>query len=162
MPFFTYAIEQIGLTTNSTTDTESNHLLLLTPTAAASKGPCYISQLKAGARGATAGGCALRLSAFATAGSGGTSVTPQPRNSRSPAANTTAANGAYTAGSGTRTDLAGVFFPATGGSDVWFPNDEDDGVVLQLGGGANGNAEIRSRANPTSVPFDFLVEFFEP
>jgi hypothetical protein len=160
MPFY-YDVTQTGVSTNGSAGTVSKHLLVLTPTVAAGKGPANLTALMAAARGSVAGGCILRIAQFATAGSGGSGVTPAKRHPNNPAANTTAANGSYTGGSSTETDRAVVGFPTTGEQGYWIAPTDDAAITLANGGGANGNAEIQSIAGIASVTFEFTLEFNE-
>jgi hypothetical protein len=157
MPFY-YDIER-AITTNSTAAALSTHLRMLT---VANQMTCRITALYGKARFGTAGGAFLQLVTAATAGTGGTAQTPQPRNSKMPAADTTVFNDAtaITVG-GTPTTRATCGFAQTGGQNGWVATEFDNAVTLRANGGANGNAEVGSIANASSVTGTVTLEFAE-
>lgn len=154
-PFF-YDLNQ-SVTSNGSANTETDHLRLLTATGTAES--TKIVGLYGAARHGTAGGAQLRLKTFATPSTVGSGATPAKRHPSFPAAKTTAATGP-TAG-GTPTVRLTVGLAQTGGTGGWVALEPGAAVTLLQGAGANGNADVFSIANGTSVPIDFTLEFSE-
>lgn len=148
-----------SITTNSAAATISSapHVRMLTGSAvsAALKG------IYAGARSSTAGGGLIKLFTAGTAMSSmGTGYTPTKRNPGFATAITSAAT-ATTCTGATSTLRLSVGFAQTGGMGGWVAIEPDASVLLQPGGGANGNAEFGSIANSASVVADLTIEFSE-
>lgn len=114
------------------------------------------------ARFGTAGGGQLRVKTCATAATGGSAVTPQPRHPTMPAAGLTAKSdaSALTPG-GTPVVRLAIGISQTGGPGGWAALEKAAGIHLAPNAGANGNAEIASIVNGTSVPIDITVEHSE-
>lgn len=145
--------------TNGSGATDSDHLHFLT---VANQESAQIRGIYGSARSGTGGGMSLRLITAATPGSGGTAQTPQPRNSRSPAADLTVANDATSLTPGGTPKLRlSIGVAQLGGNGGWQALEPAAGLTLQPNGGANGNAELHSIANAASVPFDVTVEHAE-
>lgn len=114
----------------------------------------------AAARGGTAGGGIMRVITAGTAqSSSGSSFVLNKRNSNFPTATTSAMTA--TTCSQTATQRFAVGFAQTGGMGGWVAIEPDAEVLLQAGGGANGNAEFTTIANAASVTFDYTVELAE-
>lgn len=157
MPFY-YDLNR-AYTSNGSAGTESEHMRLLT---VANQESARITGLIGGARFGTAGGMLLRLKQWSTPSTGGTSQTAMPRDSRSPAAQTTALNDATTITAGTTATYRGtVGLAQTGGTGGIVPNEPSDAIVLQPNGGANGNMDLVSIAIGTSVTFDATLAIAE-
>ena len=153
-PFF-YEIQK-SITSNGSANTESDHLRLLT---AANQETAKIVGLYAGARHGTAGGAQMRFKTFSTASTTGTATTPAKRHPSNPAAATTAFT-SPTAGSGPTVRLA-VGLAQTGGTGGWVALEPNAALSLLANGGANGNGDVFSIANGTSVAIDYTLEFSE-
>ena len=114
----------------------------------------------AAARGGTAGGGILRVITAGTAqSSSGSSFVLNKRNSNYATAVTSAMTA--TTCSQTATERTAVGFAQTGGMGGWVAIEPDAAILLQGGGGANGNAEFTTIANAASVTFDYTVELSE-
>lgn len=154
MPFY-YDINT-NYTSNGSAATETDHLRLLT---VAEQETCHICGIYAAARFGTAGGAQIRVKTFGTASSSGSSITPQPRNPNSEAANTTGYT-APTAGSSPATRLT-VGMAQTGGMGGWVALEPSHAFALLANGGAKGNADFFSICNAATVLFDLSVEINE-
>jgi hypothetical protein len=150
------------LSSNSTTSSSAGSqstscaakLLTGTGVSAAVKG------VYAAARGGTAGGGILRVFTAGTAqSSSGSTATLQKRNSNYATAVTSAMTA--TTCSQTSNERTAVGFAQTGGMGGWVAIEPDAAILLQAGGGANGNAEFTTIANAASVTFDYTVELSE-
>jgi len=157
MPFYYDLTREV--TTNGTADTLSSHFRLLS---IANQLPARLVGLYGAARGGTAGGADLTIVTAGTAGSGGTSQTPALRQARNPAAQLTAFNDAtaITAGA-TPTERVSVGVAQTGGMGGWVALEADHAITLNPNGGANGNAEVSSRADAISQIVKATLEFNE-
>ena len=159
MPFY-YDLFR-AFTTNGSADTLSTHFRLLT---IANQLPVRLVGLYANAREGTAGGGDISIVTAGTAGSAGTAQTPALRNPRSPAAEVTAFNdndaAAITAGA-TPTERVSVGFAQTGGMGGWVALENDHAVLLKPNGGADGNAEVSSRADAVSQKIRVTLELSE-
>lgn len=157
MPFY-FKTNRIT-TTNGSGSTESTHLLFLT---VANQISAVVKGIYGSLVHGTAGGAKLRAYRGATAGSGGTSKTPAKSNGSSPAAALTAFDDqtSITPG-GTLVNQVTVGLAQTGGQGAWVALEPDDGLYLSPNAGANGNLEIKSIANATSVPLDITVTHSE-
>lgn len=154
MPFF-YDLN-MAATSNGSANTETDHMRLLT---VANQETAKIVGLYGAARHGTAGGAQLRFKTFATASSAGSSQTPAKRHPSFPAASTTAFT-TPTAGS-TPTVRLTVGLAQTGGTGGWVALEPSAAITLLANGGANGNGDIYSIANGTSVAIDFTAELSE-
>ena len=135
----------------------SPHVRLLTHTTNGAQ----IKGLYAGARSGTAGGGQIRLITASTAMSScGTGFTPTKRNPSSAVAVTSAAT-ACTCTGATTVVRTSVGVAQTGGMGGWVAIEPDAAVLLLPAAGANGNAEIESFFNASSIAFDLTVEFSE-
>lgn len=154
MPFF-YDLNQ-SVTSNGSANTETNHMRLLT---VANQETAKIVGLYGAARHGTAGGAQLRVKTWATASSAGSAATPAKRHPSFPAASTTAFT-APTSGT-TPTVRLTVGLAQTGGTGGWVALEPSAALTLLPNGGANGNADVFSIANGTSVAVDFTLELSE-
>jgi hypothetical protein len=101
-------------------------------------------------------GISFRVATFTTASTGGTSITPAPKDPGMEAAKATSAS-APAAGS-TRTNHL-VFGCGAAGPGGWVaPN--PDSVILQAGGGA-GSTDVFSVSGTVSLNFEFSGEIVE-
>jgi len=156
MPFY-YDVTR-ETTTNSTTQTLSTHLRAAT-VAQVSAG---IVGLYANARHGTAGGGVVYLIRPGAAGSGGTGSTENKKHPDNPAAATTWFDDASAITPGTSPQVqATVGIAQTGGQGGWVALERDMALQMKANGGANGNAEVGSKAIGTSVPVNVTVDFFE-
>jgi hypothetical protein len=158
MPYY-YKVNRQA-TTNGSGATESQHLRAAT---VANQALARIMAIYLAARSGTAGGILARVKQFATIGSGGTATTPSKSNALDRAADTTWFNDATALTPGTSTNSPGtsVGAPQTGGQGGWMPPEADGAYTLQPNGAGNGNFELYSIANGTSVPVDVGAEFKE-
>jgi hypothetical protein len=154
MPFF-YDINQ-SVTSNGSANTETNHLRLLT---VANQETAKIVGLYGAARHGTAGGAQLRFKTWATASTSGSAATPAKRHPSYPAASTTAFT-APTSGT-TATVRLTVGLAQTGGTGGWVALEPSAALTLLPNGGANGNGDVFSIANGTSVAIDYTLELSE-
>jgi hypothetical protein len=156
MPMY-YDLSSQGTTSATAgSQTTSAHAKLLTGTGVSAS----IRGVYAAARGGTAGGGIFRVITAGTAmDSGGSTATLQKRNSNY----ATAATSAMTAVTCAQTanERTAVGFAQTGGMGGWVAIEPDAAILLQGGGGANGNAEFPTIANAASVTFDFTIELAE-
>lgn len=157
MPFYYDYTKEF--TTNGTTQTLSTHLRALT---VANQESATVVGLYANGRHGTAGGGVAMLIRPGAAGTGGTAVTENKRNPNSPAASTTFLDDAtaITPGTGPITQVT-VGFAQTGGNNGWVALEKDHGLKLLPNGGANGNAEVGTKAVGTSVPINIGIEWAE-
>ncbi len=159
MPFYYDVNKTAGHTTNGTTLTES--LALWVKTAAVYD--AAIKGVYATARSGSAGGASLRVKYnTGTTASGGTGITPGPRNLRGPVATTVWATDATTITAGTTlTTRLSVGFAQTGGQGGWVPLEAAGS--LYMGGNALTpvDAEISSIAVGLSIPYDMTIEISE-
>src|SRR5262249_32886320 len=116
---------------------------------------CRIMELAGAARFGTAGGATLRFVRAGTIGSGGTANTPSKRNPNPLAADTTWFDdtSAITPGATPVTQLY-VGVAQTGGHGGWVAIELDAAFALLPNGTANGNCEIATMANASSVTID--------
>jgi len=145
-------------TTNGSANTRSPHLLFLTGANIRAK----IVGLYGSCQSGTAGGATLFGETASTAGSGGTTYTAGPRNALYPAATTVVTTDATTITTGTTLKsrcFAGL--AQTGGMGGWVALEPDHAILLRPSGGANGNFEVASKANGTSITVRAQVEFSE-
>lgn len=150
-----YTTNYQGATSNATAATETDHLRLLS----GSTRQCMLAQLVVSARNATVGGGTLRLRRYATPSTGGTAITPAPKDPGSQAAVTTAFSLPTV---GTTATQQGSYGLSQTGAQLFFGAAEmNDTWVLQAGGGANGNIDFVSIMSGTSVPFDLTTEHLE-
>ena len=155
MPLF-YSTNAQGLTTNATTATETDQLRTLTGTTR----PANFIEVIGTARSNTVGGWTLRLRKFSTPSTVGSAITPTPDDPGNQAATITATTGP-TAGS-TATQIASFGGSQVGAQIYWCAQElAQTPFTLNANGGANGNLDVFSIANGTSVPFDLGVKHFE-
>jgi hypothetical protein len=147
-----------AITTNGTTQTESDHLRLLTKNASPQETVKIIS-LTGFFRFNTAGGGGFRFKTFATASSAGSSATPAPRHPSGPAASCTAFTGP-TPGA-TPVVRMGVGAAQTGGTGGDVALEPNNAITLLPYAGANGNGDVVSIANGINVPGDYTLVFGE-
>jgi hypothetical protein len=157
MPF--YYDSNRTVTTNGAANTLSTHLRFLS---VANQMVATIMGLYGAARFGTAGGSLLQLIRGGAAGSGGTALTPAKRNPNSRACDLTAFHDgtAITAGT-TPVVQHSVGVAQTGGMGGWVALERDHGFSMLPNGGANGNAEVASKANSASVVIEATVEHCE-
>jgi hypothetical protein len=145
--------------TNGSANTRSPHLLALTGSGVAAR----IVGVYGSCQSGTAGGASLLLDvADTSAGSGGTAGTELKRNPSYPSATTvlTTDASAITPGSTLQTHVA-VGLAQTGGMGGWVALEPDHALALRSGGGANGNCEVASKANGTSITLRATLEWAE-
>ena len=154
MPFYYDVIRQAS--SNGSGSTESTHLRFLT---VANQQEAKIKTLFGSAVFGTAGGGKLRAYQGTTPSSGGTAATVSKRNPNNPAAQLTAFNDAtaITPASGTVVQRLSVGFAQTGGQGAWMALEPDDAITLLPNAGANGNLDIASICNGTTVALDIKV-----
>lgn len=163
MPFYdvTRGTGTAGYTTNASGGTVSTHLWGQT---AANQETLSIMGIFCAARFNTAGGAQFRVNYnTGTTASGGTAVTPNPRNVRSaPAAQSSWKNdvSAITAG-GTLTNRLTIGFAQTGGMGGWVPTTPGDAFQMMPNLTNPVDVEFTSLATSASVPFDATIEFVE-
>lgn len=157
MPYY-YSIRK-SITTNGTANTLSSHFRFAT---IANQMMARIMELAGAARFGTAGGATLQLIRAGTIGTGGTANTPSKRNPNSRAADTTAFDDttAITAGATPVTQLT-VGVAQTGGHGGWVAIELDAAFAMLPNGTANGNLEIGSLANSSSVTIDPTIGLME-
>lgn len=158
MPMF-YDVTR-SITTNGSGGTLSTHLRALTVT---QQPTMSLMNVYGSMRSGTAGGAQVRVvTSGATIGSGGTSQTPAKKNANNAAAQTTWFNDATAITPGTTpTTRFTVGLAQTGGMGGWAPIQPDEAIQLLANGGNNGNLEVGSLANATSVAGDLTVGFSE-
>lgn len=145
------------VTTNGTANTESDHLRLLT---IGNQLPAKVVGLMVALHQGTAVGAArVRLKTYGTASTAGSAFTPNERNPKGPAAETTAFT-APTVGStpATRIIVGGSVLGGTGG---WAALDLDHALSLSPNGGAGGNVDLHSICQIVSASMDYVLEFCE-
>lgn len=105
-------------------------------------------------------GIAFRVRRWTTAGSGGTSVTPSPRNGRAPAATTTAVDkqSAITAGTVSGAYQLG-FGCGKAGPGGWMARDADSMIHVEAGGA--DELDFNSIAGEASLNFELALEINE-
>lgn len=147
-------------TTNASANTLSTHFRFAT---VANQQIARIMGLFAASRFGTAGGGALYLIRPGTIGSGGTANTPASKaGTLSRAADTTAFDDATLITPGTTPIQQQVVgFAQTGGMGGWVALETDDGYKMGPNAGANGQLEIATKANTSSVTFDPTVNLQE-
>lgn len=157
MPFYYSLFKEV--TTNGSADTLSTHFRLLT---VANQLTAKVVGLYGNAREGTAGGADLSLVRPGAAGTGGTAQTPAKRNPDSPVAATTAFDDTTAITAGTSpVDHVSVGVAQTGGMGGWVALEADHALLLKPNGGANGNAEVSSRADAVSQKIRATIEFSE-
>lgn len=154
MPFY-YDVN-VATTTNGTAATENDEIRALT---VANQSIARLMALYGASRFGTAGGALLRVKTFGTASTVGSGKTPGKRNPNAPAASTTFFTGP-TAGA-TPVVRMSVGVAQAGGMGGWMALEPDHALALLPNGGANGNADVFSIANATSVTLDFTLEIAE-
>ncbi len=157
MPFYYSLFKEV--TTNGSADTLSTHFRLLT---IANQLPVRLVGLYGNAREGTAGGADLSIVIPGAAGTGGTAQVPAKRNSRSPAAEVTPFDDttAITPGT-TPVQVVSVGVAQTGGMGGWVALEADHAPLLKPNGGANGSAEVSSRADAVSQKVRATLELSE-
>ncbi len=151
-----YTINLQTLSTNASTATETDHLRTVTGT---TRSASFV-QIIASARFNAVGGGSIRLRRFQTPATVGAAVTPLAKDPGAQAATITASS-APTTGTGTAFQVKSVGFSQTGAQGFWGAAEPNDGVLLNANGGQNGNLDLISIANGTSVPFDLTSEHIE-
>lgn len=156
MPFYYDVTRETS--TNGTTQTLSTHLRCTTAAAV----PAGIVGLYADARHGTAGGGVVYLVRAGAAGTGGTAATENKKHPDNPTAGTAFLDdtSAITPGTGPQVQST-VGIAQTGGQGGWVALERDMALQLKAAGGANGNAEVGSKAVGTSVPINVTVDWFE-
>jgi hypothetical protein len=158
MPFY-YDVSRAE-TTNGTAGTVSTHFYAKT---VANQETCAIKGIFPNSRFATAGGAQYRVAHnTGTAVSGGTSFTPNPKNLRGPAAQTTwfSDASAITPG-GTLVQRLSIGFAQTGGQGGWVALEPADAIQLMPNATNPADVEFTSVASAASVTFDVTHEFSE-
>ncbi len=150
-----YVTNAQGLTSNASAVTETDHMRTLT---GASRAAAFV-QVIVSARNATVGGGTMRLRRYSTPSTVGTAITPAPKDAGAQAAVTTAFTGP-TVGT-TATQVGSIGFSQTGAQGFWGAAEPNDALLLNAGGGANGNLDFVSICNGTSVPLDLTTEHIE-
>lgn len=157
MPFY-YDVTR-DVTTNGSAGTLSTHFRVAT---VANQMVARIMGIYGAARFGTAGGAQIRVTRAGTIGSGGTAQTPAKRNPNSRAADTTWFNDATAITPGATPVVQQVVGVAqTGGMGGWVALEVDHAFALLPNGTANGNLELGSMANASSVTFGLTAEFQE-
>jgi hypothetical protein len=144
-------------TTNSTSNTVTDHLRFLTVSPKA----CMIQSLQLNGRAnnlAGINGIQIRMMRMGTASTVGSAASIRPRLPTAPAAVTTAFT-APTIGSTPTLQLAIGF--GAGGPGGFTARDSDSVIQLDTAGGANGNIDMLSGATNVSLTFDATVEHYE-
>jgi hypothetical protein len=153
---FVYSVEGLGLTSNATPSTETANLALRQATRAFSLIGLFLQGKGAGLTALSGLGFRVRL--WTTAGSGGTAVTPSPRNDRAPASSTTAAVGTPTAGT-----VSGVYKLVIGcgaaGPGGWVAQHEDARIMVDAG--TADELDGYSHCGTASIPYELLAEIAE-
>lgn len=147
------------LTTNATPATGVSHCMWRT--AAEQYPPALTSGWLVGKSdaAANASGIAVRMTSFATIGSGGTGFTPASRYPGLTAA-TTVVIPSYTGGTSTAT-LRSLLGVGKGGPGAWGPAFGEPPVMLTPNGGAGGNLEFVSFCNEASLKFEMFLTLSE-
>lgn len=159
MPFF-YDLSR-SVTSNGAAGTASTHLWGKTT---ANQETVGIYALYAASRFGTAGGAQLRaLTNTGVVASGGTAMTPQPRNLRgSVVAQSTWFNDATAITVGTvLTQRLSIGFAQTGGMGGWVPVVPSDAFQMMPNSLNPVDVELVSAASAASVTFDVTVELGE-
>lgn len=150
-----YTINYQSASTNATPLTELDMLRTVT---GATRSASFV-QVIVSARSSTVGGGTIRLRRYATASTTGTAITAIAKDPGGQATTITAAT-LPTAGT-TATQVMSIGFSQTGAQGFWGAAEPNDAVLLNAGGGANGNLDFFSIANANSVPFDLTTEHIE-
>jgi hypothetical protein len=164
MPYYYDVNKTGGYTSNASAGTETYHLDV---TNGANNETVGISGIFVAGRFGTAGGAQIRLKDnTGTATSGGTAVTPTPKNRRgSVVAASSWVNDAtaITAG-GTLLNRLTVGFAQTGGTGGWVAMEAGDKFQLMANSATAANPKDylwSSNASSSSVTFDMTVSFSE-
>jgi hypothetical protein len=161
LPFF-YDVNRVTAT-GSVGGTEVTHLAART---IANQETLSVTALYGAARGATAGGGAVRLKAnTGTVMTGGTAQTPQARNLRLgaalPAQSTWVNDTTVINAGGTLVPRLAFGFAQTGGTGGWQASEMTNRVAMQPNGVNPVDVEITSIAAGTTLPLELTVEFGE-
>jgi hypothetical protein len=157
MPF--YDLNR-ATTSNGSAGTETTHMWGKT---VANQETVSIMSAYASGRFGTAGGSILRIKAnTGTVASGGTAQTPQPKNSRLPAAASTWFNDATTITAGTTLLVRmSVGFAQTGGQGGFVPVVAGDALQMMANSVNPVDVELTSIASAASVTFDLTLGILE-
>jgi hypothetical protein len=151
------AIPITNQVTSGTANTEVVHFRYQTA-AASARGAAIqlINAVGKAAAATTISGISLRFIRRATLTTGGTAVTPRPRDPLAPAAVTTVFDEAtaFVVTTAASTYQGGVGF-GKAGPGLWFAINPDSGIILSANGGANGNLDIASSSSEAAaLPFE--------
>lgn len=102
-------------------------------------------------------GIVIRVAKFATAGTGGTGITPTPKDPGMQAAKCTSAS-AHTIGTGTRTNHL-AFGCGAAGPGGWVAPNPDSLIVLE--GSATNGIDVVSASGTVSLNFEWSAEVVE-
>jgi hypothetical protein len=160
----TGVVAQGAFQTNATPNTVTTHARYLTVAAR----PCYVQAYYIGGKGAgltAISGISTRIWRWTTtASTGGTAMTPRPRDFNSPAASTTAFSdsSAITVGTGGPAMQAMITCGAAGPGG-WVAPNPDSCIYLPAGGGAatGAHCDFVSTSGSASLFFDLDIEHFE-
>jgi hypothetical protein len=160
----TGTLQQGIFQTSATPNATSNNARFLTVAAR----PCYIQAFYVTGKGAaltSISGISIRVIRWtSTASTGGTAMTPRPRDFNSPAASTTAFSDTSAITSGTGGPAMQVQFGCgAAGPGGWVAPNPDSALYLPAGGGAatGAHCDILSHSGTASLFFDLEVEHFE-
>ncbi len=152
----------VNQATNATGNTESTHYRYLT---GATRGCTinYISAVGKASAATTISGISFRIKRWTTTTStGGTALTPSPRDQQAQAAITGVSSDAtaITAGTGGPA-YQGFFGCGKAGPGGWWQQTPDNGIFLPAGGGVPGNADVVSASAEVSLNFEMQLEHAE-
>jgi hypothetical protein len=150
-----------GFTTNGTANTLSTHARATTAAArAAAVQAIYIQGRGAGLT--TISGISIRVIRPGALGTGGTAMTPRPRDASAPAASLTAFSDTSAITPGTTPTIQVAFGCGAAGPGGWVAPNPDSVILCEAGGAAaKGSFEIASGSGTISLGFDMTVEHQE-
>lgn len=155
---FAYSISPgANVATNATANTLTDHLR----TASGASRTALFNALYLIGKGAgltAISGISVELNRYATPSTLGTAITPRPRDPDAQAA----VLGANTAPSrGTTATLQLAVGCGAAGPGGWVAPNPDAKIVLEAGGGAQGNADLESKSGTVSLNFEYTLEHEE-
>jgi hypothetical protein len=157
MPFVYNTGPAANVTTHATPDTETDHIRFATGTGARARVQgLYLTGKGAGLTAIS--GIIARLYRYATASTAGSAITPRPRDPLASAAVLTAFTGPTVGTTATLQQAVGCGAAGPGG---WVARDDDSMIMLEGGGGANGNLDMHSACGTASRTFEYSIEHRE-
>lgn len=164
MPFFYGVVPGVNFTTNAVANTEID-AIFVAPKSTVPTRNVNLSAIQLQGKGAaltSLSGIIQRVKKWtATASSGGTPITPSPRDSDAPAAKSTAgqASAGVVSGTGGPVLQLTVGCSASGpGSWSWLNNPD---VAVTLDGGATSSIDVFNSSGQPSLLFEISLDIFE-